>query len=641
MPYAVIEHFQNGLDSRRLLETTQDNSLVKAVNCHITRGGEIEKRKAFVPLFSLPPGTVGLYMQDGPIYNVWGTGEKPDNLPWGVKYWRLTREDASNAALTRILDVEEFYGNLYVVAEFADGEIRHYWRNQEVTGTRPEEPDGLPEPEPPPDQDPGNTTLTVSVSDVSRTYTDGPDELIWGPVRVFPSGGTNPYSFEFVPGVYLFGESEVEIELVDTGPNGEVANEWEKYVRCKALVATENAGPAKRMYLVNVTDADGNTGTDSFGVWFSFVKTDGGDGLPDLPPGTTDPKIIAMGDQPGLSKPYGLIASSDTWAPGIAVMAADEKMYGVYEHYLNFSKLGDPLDWDPLSAGAGFIDMSNEMRGRQDLMGMAPFRNAMAIFARRSIAIWLTDPDPAQNSKLQILQNTGTSAPRSILPMGAGDVLYLDLDGIRNLRERTNSENAYAGDIGSKIDRLVQERLRAIGDVEASKAIGVIDPESGRAWMIVGNVIFVLSYYPEERIYAWTIYDPGFVIEYASTSSTSVFVRSGDTVYCYGGLDRFVYDDCLVEFQIPFMDIGKAATDKMWTGLDAALQGTWEVHLHMSIQHPSVSDLVGILMSSTYSMGNIPTAGASTHFSVRMRNQSNGYARVGNMAIHYEDGHAA
>ena len=56
MPYILVDDFRGGLDTRRL------DGLILALfvtlkNAHITRGGEIEKRQAFVSLATLPTNT--------------------------------------------------------------------------------------------------------------------------------------------------------------------------------------------------------------------------------------------------------------------------------------------------------------------------------------------------------------------------------------------------------------------------------------------------------------------------------------------------------------------------------------------------------------------------------------------------------
>ena len=48
MPYVIVENFKGGLDVRRSVLASAPGTLSKAQNVHVSRGGEIEKRKAFV-----------------------------------------------------------------------------------------------------------------------------------------------------------------------------------------------------------------------------------------------------------------------------------------------------------------------------------------------------------------------------------------------------------------------------------------------------------------------------------------------------------------------------------------------------------------------------------------------------------------
>lgn len=73
MPYFLVQDFSQGLDTRKSPATLPAGSLRYANNVHVTRGGEIEKRKAFVPIATLPPGSVGL-ASDRDALIVFGNG---------------------------------------------------------------------------------------------------------------------------------------------------------------------------------------------------------------------------------------------------------------------------------------------------------------------------------------------------------------------------------------------------------------------------------------------------------------------------------------------------------------------------------------------------------------------------------------
>ncbi len=67
MPYLDIADFRSGLDARKYKLSLPAGTLTALVNGHITAGGEIEKRKAFLP-YDLPPGTFGSESGDSGIY---------------------------------------------------------------------------------------------------------------------------------------------------------------------------------------------------------------------------------------------------------------------------------------------------------------------------------------------------------------------------------------------------------------------------------------------------------------------------------------------------------------------------------------------------------------------------------------------
>lgn len=119
--YLLIEDFKLGLDRRRSRETGVPGSLWTLVNAHITRGGEIERMKKPVPMHTLPADTFGMAPDR---LTVFGSAAAP-SMPAGVTYQRLQHPDG--IAMSGVLDVEVFDGKLYVIAEFVDGTVHHFY----------------------------------------------------------------------------------------------------------------------------------------------------------------------------------------------------------------------------------------------------------------------------------------------------------------------------------------------------------------------------------------------------------------------------------------------------------------------------------------------------------------------------------
>ncbi|MET0526962.1 MAG: hypothetical protein ABW003_01220, partial [Microvirga sp.] len=126
MGYTLVKSFERGIDTRKLLDTTEPGALLDARDCHITLGGELEKRAAFVVAATLPATTVGLWVTEGRVYHTWGdAATAPAGMPAGAISHSIPDPDAS--PLTHILSVEEFNGGLYVIAQYADGHQYHWW----------------------------------------------------------------------------------------------------------------------------------------------------------------------------------------------------------------------------------------------------------------------------------------------------------------------------------------------------------------------------------------------------------------------------------------------------------------------------------------------------------------------------------
>ena len=131
MPYILVEDFKGGLDTRRTNVTSVPGSLVTLKNAHLTRGGEIEKRKAFVQLATLPvdgsnnPVTKGLAAAGGQIY-VFGSAASTDvtfatGTPTNINYVQLKHpENEARFTVTGGTDGVSTVSNITVQATAAN-----------------------------------------------------------------------------------------------------------------------------------------------------------------------------------------------------------------------------------------------------------------------------------------------------------------------------------------------------------------------------------------------------------------------------------------------------------------------------------------------------------------------------------------
>lgn len=131
MGYVAIEDFRGGLDRRRARVAGQPGSLWDLKNAHITRGGEIERSKRFVPTYDLAGlNTFSLAGLRDLLYTFGSVA--PPAMPSGVLYQQLQHPDGVTQMIA-ILDWQAFDGKLYVIAKFADNSVFHYYDGQIVT----------------------------------------------------------------------------------------------------------------------------------------------------------------------------------------------------------------------------------------------------------------------------------------------------------------------------------------------------------------------------------------------------------------------------------------------------------------------------------------------------------------------------
>ena len=125
-----IENFSAGVDTRKHPLTAPAGTLRVLQNAHVTPGGEIEKRKAFVQAFDVA-GTIGLARVGTSIY-VFGTAASgPSGTYGGVT---LVYQQLGSTALDKIYDWDTFDGKLYVTAHATAGGTRHFYDGTQVTG---------------------------------------------------------------------------------------------------------------------------------------------------------------------------------------------------------------------------------------------------------------------------------------------------------------------------------------------------------------------------------------------------------------------------------------------------------------------------------------------------------------------------
>lgn len=575
-----VKEFTGGLDTRRLPETTSGGVLVRAMNGHISRGGEFEKRAAFVNEYTLPAGTVGLAAGAASLY-VFGSAVAPV-MPSGVIYQRLQHPSA--VALANVLSVDLYAGKIYAVGEFQDGSIFHYYDGVRVTD-----------------------------------WYDGRARATFNVINGVGGGSPSTMSSIQVNGVSIMG--------------GAVTWPGNPQDMASAIASSINAATTSPEYTavasgtsVSIVASSPGAASNGFAVTFNSIN-----GL------VIDPAT-------GLQMANGSDATA-TYQPGRFVKTIGKKVYAVSGPNMHFSGIAAPTKWTTSTVGAGFIDMSSEASGSEDLIALAKYQNQVAVFAERLVQIWYTDPDPDLNRQSQVLNNTGTISPRSVTQFGDNDLFYLDESGLRSLKARDSSNAAATTDIGVPVDTLVVEKLNSLDIDERQSIIGLIEPRDGRFWLIIKDTIFVFSFFNGAKVSAWSTYtatvnngeETAFTIDDAVVFQRRVFIRSGNSIMSFGGRGNEVqYDQTVAEAWLPYLDANAPTRKKTFTGVDAAVRGSWGVSVAMQPMDEAAEDLVANITETTFNHGSVPGIGEASHLSLRFRSKGDGYAKLASAVIHYD-----
>jgi hypothetical protein len=682
MALVHIKEFLGGLDVRRMPETTPGGVLIEAVDCHITAGGEAESRAAFVEAYTLPSGTIGLAATRSQLVT-FGSAAAP-TMPSGVAYQRLQHPDGT-PTLIRTPSWDLYAGVVYAVGVFSDGSRHHFYNGTRVDdwfdgraravfsvvsgGTTPATSatasfrvtggtsgsgneitsitaNGVALTSGVVAHTGNNVTTAAAVASAITSHTSSPDYTATSDgdtvtitasvagtaangrvLAVTPGGDVTVGSVtNFAGGTAAVTSSITNIQIdgvaVIASPVSYDTDNPTTATAIAAAITSDVSTPEYTAIAVGetVVITASTAGTEANGR--AVVIT------------TANSFVVTPAS--GLSMSGGAV-TADTFTPGSFVETIGSKMNSLSGPNWHFSGIREPTKWTTDAVGAGFVDLSTYSSGSEELIAIAPYQDNVAIFSETNVQIWFADPDPALNTRTQILNNTGTSAANSVTQFGDSDIFYLNESGVRSLRARDSSNAASTSDIGVPIDDLVTEALAGVSVLDRDKIFGLIEPRDGRFWMIIGDKVFVLSYFRAERtVSAWTTYTLPGEIEAAVVFNRKVWLRVGNKVYVYGGTgaDR-TYDDTECVVRTPFLDADNPTQRKYLRGIDVAAEGEWEAYVSMDVNNPDVDELVGIFKDSTFLDGRIPANGSTSHFSFAFKSRGAGPHKLGSLIVHF------
>jgi hypothetical protein len=678
MAYTEIKDFKQGLDTRRPAIVGEPGTLMECVNAHITRGGDVESAKKFVPNFTLPEDTFGFHTGDNRIF-VFGSIDPPTNLPGYIVYQQLEHPDEED--MTDLLFAENYDGKVYAIAEYADGAVFHFYDGVHVT-----------------DWD----AKAEDIADDSSVAIYLADKVDASSAFLANAAGSSVIITAAVPGTsFTIAEAATgtgDITLTQLQAN-QVAVAEER-AEASFQIMSGIADPANKIISIRAGTTDLileeipfvldttstalqcvisiNQGTDEHGYsavsvgstvtirapvgdgaaangTLMLVSTEGVlvvDNIVNFADGVTaveaKPQIeeAVIGGTFDVANTYTLTLNGTDYqitglASGMSRIAKtfSSKMYTGVRALAIFSAIDDPTAVTT-GTGIGLINISSKNQGSQRLTAFGIYQNLLAVFSRRTVQIWAMDPDPGNNIFKQLLEYTGTRSPKAVIGYGASDLMYLSDTGIRSLRARDSSNAAFADDIGTRIDNEVIEFMATLTDTEIQGATAIVDPTDGRAWIALKNRIYVFSYFPGSKVSAWSYYSPGFDIEGMAVANNRIYVRSGNAVYLYGGESGNVYpaeNEIEVRVRLPFIDAERIAGEKDIKGVDVICSGEWTVSLLVDPRDENLTTTPIKVTESTVLLGRIPIGAETTHFAPLLTSTKGGKLVLSSVVVHFED----
>jgi hypothetical protein len=320
------------------------------------------------------------------------------------------------------------------------------------------------------------------------------------------------------------------------------------------------------------------------------------------------------------------------------------KIYGVDGRMLRFSASNNPMQWNPPTApavndGSGWVDLSAQDADSTSLSGMEVYYSQMAIFSRLSCQFWSLNADPSQNAFHQLLRMTGLIASNGSTQFGNGDVMYVSSSGIRSLRVQNVSLTAGITDVGTPIDDVFRQLMVSNGEYWFYYARALIQPRTGRLFVMLPDRLLVLSTFQEPAITAWSYFDAPFNFDDSCVADPYLVFRGTDgNIYQYGGDHLLTYDSTQAEVITPALNCNSPSTNKLFHGFDVGATGTWTLSVGCDPNNQATEETVATFTGATYVNPQMTMPESSTHISLRFRTTDTTQARLGHVMLMFDDG---
>lgn len=317
-----------------------------------------------------------------------------------------------------------------------------------------------------------------------------------------------------------------------------------------------------------------------------------------------------------------------------AVIKIASKMFAVgagNADVVRYTKTGNPRDWTTAN-DAGFLPTGLNSRGDRAANALGIYKSKLVVLSRDGAQVWSVDPNPTNMSLDTLVENVGTSFPRSVANV-AGDLYFLSDYGFRSITTLQLTNNLADVDVGSPIDTLVRAETKTPGIFP--KAFFFYG--TGQYICAIGNQLFVYSISRTARIAAWSRYFLPSDVDAFAELGQELYIRSGDSVY---KLDPTVSADDGTQFEVlldlPYMDFKTPGQLKRIYGADLVMEGSCEFSIGCDVRNPDAYTTPVKVRGNTRPDSMVPVECAGTEFSLRFRNYDNKPFRLDAVTIYYE-----
>lgn len=313
------------------------------------------------------------------------------------------------------------------------------------------------------------------------------------------------------------------------------------------------------------------------------------------------------------------------------VVKLSSKLFAIKGDVVRYCKTGNPRDWTTAN-DAGFLPTGLNSRGDRATNALGIYQNKLVALSRDGAQIWTVDPDPSNMRLDDIVENVGTSFPRSVAAV-SGDLYFLSDYGFRSITTLQLTNNLADVDVGSPIDSLVRPETKVAGIFpRAFYYYG-----TGQYICAIGNRLFVYSVSRTAKIAAWSQYFLTQPVDAFAELGQELYIRSGDSVY---KLDPDVCSDDGTQFEVlldlPYMNFKTPGQTKRIYGVDLVIDGRCEFSIGYDVRDKDAFTTPVKVKGNTRPSGMVPVECCGTEFSLRFRNYDDKPFKLDAVTIYYE-----